>query len=185
MFDALRQRIPVHVMARDGMLIALAVGVLLWARALQVADSGWAWPSAGLAALLLALAGYLVHEWGHLCGALISRASVILPPGINQAFLFRWDSDRNNRQQFFWMASGGFVASGLTVVVYLVVLDTAFLADRLALILTALGVLATLIIEVPEFLGVARGGPIPNGAAFVAADADQAAAARAPGERSR
>ena len=42
-----------------------------------------------------------------------------------------------------------------------------FWADRVALILTALGVLATLIIEVPEFLRVARGGPIPDGAAFV------------------
>lgn len=167
MLTALRRRIPLHVLARDLLVLTLAWNALQWARDLQAGDSTWTWPAAIAAALLLALAGYLVHEWGHLIGALVSRASVILPPGINEAFLFRWDTRRNNRRQFFWMASGGFVASLLTVTGYLLWLDWAWWPDRLALILTALGVLATLIIEVPEFWRVARGGPIPDGAAFV------------------
>ncbi len=163
----LRRHLPLKVLARDIALILLALLILQWARALQLDGRGAAWPVAALAASMLALAGYLLHEWGHLAGALISRASVILPAGVTGAFLFRWDTARNSRRQFFWMASGGFVASLLTVIAYALWLQPVFWADRVALILTALGVLATLVIEVPEFLRVARGGPIPDGAAFV------------------
>lgn len=163
----LANQIPWKVMLRDGALIMLALAVLFWAREVDQPELIWRWPAALLAAALLALVGYLIHEWGHLTGALISRASVVLPAGITDAFLFRWDSARNSRRQFFFMASGGFVASIVTVIGYVLWLDWALLPDRVALILMGLGVLATFIIEVPEFWRVARGGPIPNGAAFV------------------
>ena len=45
--------------------------------------------------------------------------------------------------------------------------DFSAALQNYALVLTALGVIATFIVEVPEFMRVARGGPIPNGAAFV------------------
>ena len=83
-------------------------------------------------------------------------------------FLFRFDLHRNTRRQFTWMASGGFVSSLLLVVFLVAVLPSGLLATWIALGLTALGVLATFVIEVPEFWGVVvRGGPLPTGAAFV------------------
>jgi len=81
--------------------------------------------------------------------------------------LFRFDNIRNSRKQFFSMALGGFASSIVTVAFLLLVLPWSLLASQIALALTALGVLATLVIEVPEFWRVWRGGPLPTGAAFV------------------
>ena len=53
------------------------------------------------------------------------------------------------------------------VAAMLVLLPWGLLATYVALGLTAAGVAATFIIEVPEFLGVVRGGPMPHGAAFI------------------
>ena len=125
-------------------------------------------PAAVLAALLTTLVGFGVHEWGHLLGALAARARVELPAmPFQQIFLFRFDRTANSRPQFFAMALGGFAASILTVAVLLAVLPRDTLAGALALGLVGLGVAATLVIEVPEFWRVWRGGPLPDGAAFV------------------
>lgn len=153
------------LIARDSVILAITFGSWRWAM-----SAPEAWAPAALAALLTAVSGYVLHEWGHLLGALFKRAVFELPATpFETIFLFRFHRDANTRPQFFSMALGGFVASILTVIALLLWLPAGLLATTLALTLTGLGVLATLIIEVPEFWRVARGGPIPSGAAFIKA----------------
>lgn len=147
---------------------AFAAILLLWRYALQLSPP---LSKAGIAVHALtaqatAFAGYLLHEWGHLLGAWGSGSRFELPRPFETFFLFRFDNLESTRPQFFAMALGGFAASLLTVIA-LLLLPGGVLASQIALALTALGVIATFIIEVPEFLRVARGGLIPNGAAFV------------------
>lgn len=149
---------------RDAAIIGLTAW--LWSGVLAAGGSPL-WLS-GLLALLTALCGFLLHEWGHLLGAMSWRCAYVLPSTTFESpFLFRFDRDANTRPQFFAMALGGFVSSILTVGFLLVALPWTLPASQLTLALTGLGVLATLVIEVPEFLRVWRGAPIPDGAAFV------------------
>lgn len=168
------------LIARDGVLIALTA--MLW---IGTVASGQAEGVGGIAlhlgtALMTVLSGYLLHEWGHLIGALLARGTVVLPTPFESPFLFRFDLHRNTRRQFTWMASGGFVSSLLLVVFLIAVLPSGLLATQVALGLTALGVLATFVIEVPEFWGVVvKGGPLPTGAAFVTTASGKVEAANA------
>lgn len=163
-------RLPLNVLLRDLALVAAAVALLVASRSLEGGLSPLRVPVALIAGAMLALVGYLVHEWGHLIAALASRSVVHLPDRIAAVFLFRFDTGVNDRRQFVWMSMGGFVASALVVLLYAAVLSSGALADRVALGLTALGVLATLVLEVPTAWRVLRGGALPEGAAFVRGD---------------
>lgn len=151
------------LLARDAVLIVLAL--LAWRWSLQTPQ---AWGPAMLAAAMTMLAGYLLHEWGHLLGALYRRCAIELPATpFASPFLFRFYREGNSRAQFVSMVLGGFISSLLTVIALVLWLPADRLATTLALSLTGLGVLATFIIEVPEFWRVWRGGPMPSGAAFI------------------
>jgi hypothetical protein len=153
----------IMLVARDAVILGLTLWVWRWS--LTVPE---VWGPAIAAALLTAVSGYVLHEWGHLIGALLKRCVFELPATpFETFFLFRFNRDQNTRPQFFSMALGGFVSSIITVIALVVLLPWGVLATALALTLTALGVIATLIIEVPEFMRVWRGGPIPAGAAFI------------------
>ena len=148
----------------------MAIGALLWALTLQSASINTLAVIAlnGLTALMTVLLGYLLHEWGHLAGAWISGSVVHLPAGAwGSPFLFRFDTGRNNRQQFLAMSAGGFIASALVVAALLLLLPMPLLASRLALGLTVLGVLATFMLEIPPAWRVYRGNAMPVGVAFV------------------
>ena len=157
-------------------------GVLLATLAFWAADSllrndggAAALTVAALAGSLTALTGYLVHEWGHLLAARATGSVVHLPERLASVFLFRFDADRNSRAQFLAMSLGGFVASGLSVALLLKILPLDTTAGMLALVLTGLGVLATIVLEFPAFFRVARGAAIPNGAAYVSSRTNPAA----------
>jgi hypothetical protein len=120
-----------------------------------------------LVAAMTVVVGYLAHEWGHLIGAW-SRRSVVVIPRWTSPFLFNFDVVRNGRAQFNAMAMGGFVASLLFVVALAAFLPMHLLASKIAASLTAIGVLATFILEVPTAWRVFRGAPLPSqGPAFV------------------
>ncbi|MDR3418262.1 MAG: hypothetical protein P4L83_18975 [Nevskia sp.] len=115
--------------------------------------------SALAAALMVVLAAFLLHEWGHLAGAWASGAEVEVLPHPLALFLFRFDEGRNSRRQYQAMSCGGFAASGLTVAFLLATLSFHALADTIALALTAIGVAATLVLEVPPVWRSFRGSP--------------------------
>lgn len=117
-------------------------------------------------AAMTVLCGYLAHEWGHLLGTRLSNGVFHLPPRVLTVFLFKFDPEQNNRSQFLAMGMGGFIASAIVVVLYLLVLPLDALSGRVALAITILGVAATFILEVPPFVKVFRGGAIPRGIAY-------------------
>jgi hypothetical protein len=151
------------------------LSVLTATLALWLLDPGPSWPAADssatanavavLTGVLTVVCAYLAHEWGHLAGARLVRAVVHHPDTIFSVFLFRFDSDRNDRRQFLAMSLGGFLASAAAIAVLLEFLPRTALAGRLALVLALLGVIATAILELPPAWRVVRGAPIPTGAA--------------------
>jgi hypothetical protein len=158
--------LPRAMLVRDAALAGLALGA--WALDAEVrASIGLAATAVGVGAgALAALVGYLAHEWGHLAGARLGGSVVHLPDSAGSVFLFKFDVDRNGPRQFVWMSLGGFAASALVVALYLAVLPLDALAGRVAILLTALGVLATLVLELPPFFRVLRGGELPRGPAY-------------------
>lgn len=112
-----------------------------------------------LTGVFTVIAGFLAHEWGHLLGALSRGSAVELPPRLASIFLFQFDLQKNSREQFLAMSIGGFAASIVVVALLLRVLSFDGLADRVALVLTALGVLATFVIEIPGAVKVWRQHP--------------------------
>lgn len=155
---------------RDLALAALAL--LLWAADARLRSGGGALATAVAiaAGTLTAGVGYLAHEWGHLIGARLGGSVVHLPASPASVFLFRYDAVRNEPRQFLWMSLGGFVASGAMVALLLALVPLDTLAGRVTMALTAAGVLATAVLELPVFFRVARGAPIPRGAAYVAGE---------------
>ena len=119
-----------------------------------------------LVGLMIAICSFMLHEWGHLSGAWLSGSRFQVADRLGSIFLFRFDSDANARWQFLSMSCGGFLASALAVgmVVAFVPLDD--LVGKVALSLVLLGVVATIILEFPVAWQVARGAPIPTGAAY-------------------
>ncbi len=119
-----------------------------------------------LVGFMTALCGYIGHEWGHLIGARSMRSVVHFPEKLVAPFLFHFDSDCNDRRQFLAMSIGGFAATTVVVLIFLAVLPREALAGRIALTLTLLGVVATVVLEFPPAWRVARGAPIPRGVAY-------------------
>jgi hypothetical protein len=154
---------------RDALLVAATLA--LWrADAALRADGGAlaiAVAVAVAAGVMTAVAGYLAHEWGHFLGARAGGSALRLPASAREVFLFNFDVRRSTPRQFVLMSSGGFAASLAVIVLLVAVLPLPALSALVALGLTAAGVVATAVLEVPPFVRVLRGGPLPRGAAYV------------------
>jgi len=149
-------------------LTVLVLSALLWrADSARRLDGGALALSIGIATgIATALCGFLLHEWGHLVASLATGSAVDYPKKLISPLLFHFDSAKNTRPQFFWMSAGGYVASliGMIGIVTLCPLDA--LSGKVALVLGALGMLATLVLELPITWRVYRGGPLPMGVAY-------------------
>ena len=149
--------------------VFLAVTVALWQLAARFSAGDGA--LADFTGLLLGLAvgagGYLLHEWGHLAGALATRSRVAAPETIWSGFLFSFDSRKNGLQQFLVMSAGGFAATAGVVFAFYVFLPDELLASRVARGVALVGALLTAVIELP-LVGYALRGrglpPVENGA---------------------
>ncbi len=166
----------VKVFARD--LVLVVATLLLWRFDEGLRGQPGLLPAALAFATGLAtgLCAYLAHEWGHWLGAGFGGARIHPPARVATVFLFNFDSDRNDRRGFVWMSSGGFLASALGVVLLLAVLPEGALATRTAGVVVALGVLATVVLELPPFFRVLRGGPLPRGLGYHSSEAGDAPA---------
>lgn len=153
-------------------LAILGLTLVSWRVDTALRDSGGlaAWVSAIATGSLTAFVGYLFHEWGHLTAAVVAGAKYRLPDGPGEIFLFNFDVGRSTPGQFVCMSLGGFAASAVAVAFLLLVMPTGALAGKIALVLVVLGILATVVLELPPFFRVLAGGPMPRGVAFVGAD---------------
>jgi hypothetical protein len=156
------------------LVIALTSGGLWWLDAVARAR-GTEGAAATILAVLAGLSavgcGFLMHEWGHLAGALASGARVEFPAHVASLYLFKFDVVHNDRRQFLAMSYGGYIASLVAAALLVSFLPSAALSGKVGLALTALGLVAGFAAELPITLRVLRGGPLPSeGAVYVRAD---------------
>lgn len=114
-----------------------------------------------LAGLAVGVVAYLLHEWGHLAGALAVGSVVHPSRSLRSPFVFSFDSKRNSRQQFLVMSLGGFGVTAAAIGVAYGLLPDGLLATRVAR--GAIGFLAFLgvAIELPLFVYTLLGGGVP------------------------
>ena len=152
-------KLPIHMLLRDVVVLVATFALWSWSRELDAVHSALAIPVAILAGASAAVAGFLLHEWGHLLGALIAGSAVSYPSTIRSIFLFKF-GESNGRRQYLWMSGGGFAASIVVIAVMAVTLSFNVVADWIALALVVAGVLATFILEIPPAWRVLRGAPV-------------------------
>jgi hypothetical protein len=137
------------LLARDLAIVSLAV--VLWPLAAPwSAGTGAVSDFVGLLlGLLVGVCAFLLHEWGHLLGAVAARSRFQPPASLASPFVFTFDSRANSRRQFLIMSFAGFVATALGVWAAYAALPSELLATRVArgavVFLAFLGV----VLEVP------------------------------------
>ncbi len=94
----------------------------------------------------------LLHEWGHLLGALATASRVHAPRRLTSRFLFSFDTQANTRRQFAIMSLSGFVITAIAVAVVYTQLPPALLATRVARGLVMVLAALTVFLEVPLLL---------------------------------
>ncbi len=133
---------------RDLVLISLAVLAWLFLAPLS-AGAGWVADLSGwIAGLLVAASGSVLHEWGHLSAALVSRSDVAINKRLGTGFTFRFEPS-NPLGNFVAMSLGGLLTTAVLVVAAYTLLPDGLLASRVArgglVFLAMLGV----VLEVP------------------------------------
>lgn len=159
---------PLRFIVRDVFVLTATVALLVLDAGLRAAPAPIAASAVvGVTAgVMVALSGFLVHEWGHLLGARLSASAVYFPSRIIAPLLFHFDVKSNTRAQFLAMSMGGFVATLFAVAGVLFVADRSAWSGRTALVLTLVGVAVTFVLELPVAYRVWRGGALPDGFAF-------------------
>lgn len=137
--------------ARHAGVVAATAGLWSFDRALARAGRRDMLASAVALATGAATAyvGFLVHEWGHLAGAVHAGATVTRPTHPSP-FLFEFDEAKNTRAQHLWLAAGGYAATAASLALIVASVPKRSLAGKTALALTGAGVAATLLLEVPR-----------------------------------
>ena len=147
---------------RDAAIVAATI--LLWNN--DAAQSSWGHgpgtATAVAAGLMTPVCGFVLHEWGHLLGALWARSQIAVPARPWALFLFRFDPSANSREQFLAMSCGGFAASAMVIAALCALLPFRGLAPGIAWSLTGLGVLATGVFEIPPAWRALRRGRAPE-----------------------
>jgi len=116
-----------------------------------------------LAGLSIGVVAFLGHEWGHAAGSKLSGATIYFAEHATSLFLFTFDTTASTRSQFVAMSMGGYAASAAALVAALVWLPRDQLSGQVGLAVVGIGIVATLVAEVPTTIRVARGGPMPRG----------------------
>ena len=166
------------LLARD--LVIVAATALVWRLgAAASADPGFAGDFAGvIAGVTIGVCGYLLHEWGHLLGALAVGSSVRPPRSLASGFLFSFDSRANSRRQFLALSLGGWLATVLVLWFVYAALPGDLFASRVARGVVAANVLLVVLIEIPLVvfsLVTGKVPPVDNQPAAVASPATAAA----------
>jgi hypothetical protein len=92
---------------RDAVFFAITAGLL--ALDASYADRGAIGLVTGvLVGLFVPYVGFLVHEWGHLAGTLLSGGRAHPPESLAPFFLFFFDVETSTRRQFLAMSYGGY-----------------------------------------------------------------------------
>lgn len=88
------------------------------------------------------------------------------PERLSSPFLFFFDVQNSDRRAFLAMSYGGYAGSALATLAIAALVPRDRWSGRVALVAATLGTLATLALEVPTTVHVARGGPFPSGGVY-------------------
>jgi len=150
---------------RDGTIIAISLA-LWWLLAERSSGSGWLADFSGVAVgLLFGVSAYVLHEWGHLLGALATRSRVAVSRNLRSGFMFSYPAEGNSLGQFLVMSFSGFAATALVVWAYHVHLPDGLLATRVARGSSLVLAFLTLVLEFPLVLLSLRQRTVPGLAA--------------------
>ena len=116
-----------------------------------------------LAGVSTGVLAFIGHEWGHALGSKLSGATIYFVDRVMSPFLFFFDTTANTKGQFVAMSIGGYAASALAAGLALALLPRDHVAGQVGLAIVGIGIIATLVAEVPTTFRVARGGPMPRG----------------------
>ncbi len=119
--------------------------------------------SAGVGALLCA---YNFHEWGHLIAARMTDSVFTPARRVISPFLFSYDTEHNTPRQFLLMSLGGFAATAIFVVAFLLWIPRDQQAGRIALYGALILASLTVIIEFPIFFRALLGKTVPRTGMF-------------------
>lgn len=137
------------MLLRD-LAIVGGAGLLWW---LLAGFSGDVGPVADFTGVLVGLAvglvPFVLHEWGHLFGAIATRSSVRPPTTLATPYLFSFDSKQNSRRQFLAMSFSGWVVSIAVAWAIYTQLPPDLLATRVARGVVVLAIGLIVVIEVP------------------------------------
>ncbi len=118
--------------ARDATIILLAA-MVWWLGAGVSAGTGPLSDLSGVVAgLLVGVSGFVLHEWGHLLAGFAAGATAYPNSNLVSASLFTFDSRRSTLAQFLIMSIGGFLVTGLFLLLVYWVLPDGLLATRVA-----------------------------------------------------
>jgi hypothetical protein len=118
---------------RDAVLITVAITFWKLATPFSTTPGPITDLVAFMAGALMALVAYLLHEWGHLIGALLCGSRVDANAKLGSGFTFRFDARENSLTQFLVMSTGGFIATALVIWSYYSFLPAELLATRIAI----------------------------------------------------
>lgn len=151
----------IKLLARD--LSILALTALIWhLGAAASAHPGMRGDVAGvLAGATIGICAYLVHEWGHLLGAVFSGSTVRPGRTLAAGFLFSFDSRANTRRQFLTMSFAGWLATALALWMVYARLPADLFASRVACGVVAANVLLVIVVEVPLVVYSLLTGRVP------------------------
>ena len=144
-------------------LLIIAGALLFWwlAADLSVGSGALSDFTGFVAGLWLGSTGFVLHEWGHLTGALATGSTVRPSRNPSSLFIFSFDSQKNSLGQFLVMSVGGFLVTAAVVWSFYAYLPDDLLASRIArgaaLFLAFLGVF----LEVPLVLVALHRRAIP------------------------
>ncbi|MDH3201058.1 MAG: hypothetical protein OEM15_09215 [Myxococcales bacterium] len=119
--------------------------------------------SAGVGALVCA---YNFHEWGHLVVARMTDSVFTPARRVISPFLFSYDTEHNTPRQFLLMSLGGFAATALFVVAFLLWMPRDQQAGRIALYGALILASLTVVIEFPIFFRALLGNTVPRTGMF-------------------
>lgn len=149
------------LLARD--LIIVALTALVWHLAAAAsARPGMPGDLAGvLAGVTIGVCGYLLHEWGHLLGALSAGSTVRPGRSLASGFLFSFDSRANTRRQFVALSLGGWLATTLALWFVYAALPSDLFASRVARGFVTANVALVVLIEIPLVVYSLATGRVP------------------------
>lgn len=125
-------------------------GLLWWLVAGYSAGTGPVADFTGvLVGLAIGLCPFVLHEWGHLLGAVATRSAVRPPTTLATPYLFSFDSKQNSRKQFLVMSFSGWVVSIAVAWAIYTQLPPDLLATRVARGVVVLAIGLVILIEVP------------------------------------